>query len=58
VEVEGEKPQTIATADVEPAVNDEISSSLTTKQGLPVGKYRVDLLQNGQVLDSKPFEVK
>lgn len=58
VEVEGEKPQTIATADVEPAVNDEISSSLTTKQGLPVGKYRVDLLQNGQVLDSKAFEVK
>ncbi len=58
VEVEGEKPQELATADVEAAVNDEITSSLTTKAGLPAGKYRVDFLQNGKVLDSKPFNIK
>lgn len=58
VEVEGEKPQIIATADIEPNVSDQISSSLTIKGGLPPGKYRVDLLQDGKVLDGKPFTVK
>jgi len=58
VEVEGEKPQVLATADVEAGVNDEIDSSLTAKKGLPAGKYRVDLVQDGKVLDSKAFEVK
>lgn len=58
VEVEGEKPQTLATADVEPEVNDQISTSLTTRKGLPPGKYRIDLVQDGKVLDSKSFEVK
>ncbi|MDP1592052.1 MAG: hypothetical protein Q8M07_30105 [Prosthecobacter sp.] len=58
VEAEGEKEQVIATADIEPAVSDQITSSLTTKKGLPVGRYRIDLLQDGKVLDSKPFEVK
>lgn len=58
VEVEGEKEQALATADIEAAVSDEITSSLTTKQGLPAGKYRIDLVQDGKVLDSKPFEVK
>lgn len=58
VEVEGEKEQAIATADIEPAVSDQVTSSLTTKKGLPAGKYRIDLLQDGKLLDSKPFEVK
>jgi len=58
VEAEGEKEQVIATADIEPGVSDQITSSLTTKNGLPVGKYRIDLLQDGKLLDSKPFEVK
>lgn len=58
VEVEGEKEQVIATADIEPAVSDQITSSLATKKGLPAGKYRIDLLQDGKLLDSKPFEVK
>ncbi|WP_395745572.1 hypothetical protein [Prosthecobacter sp.] len=58
VEAEGEKAQVIATADVEAGVNDEIDSSLTTKNGLPPGKYEIDLVQDGKVLDSKAFEVK
>jgi len=58
VEVEGEKEQVIATADIEPGVSDQITSSLTTKKGLPAGKYRIDLLQDGKLLDTKPFEVK
>lgn len=58
LEVEGEKEQVLATADVEAGVNDEITTSLTAKEGLPVGKYRVDLVQDGKVLDSKPFAVK
>ena len=47
-----------ATADIEPGVSDQITSSLTTKKGLPAGKYRIDLLQDGKLLDTKPFEVK
>ncbi len=58
VEVEGEKEQVIATADIEPGVSDQLTSSLTVKKGLPAGKYRIDLLQDGKLLDSKPFEVK
>jgi hypothetical protein len=58
VEVEGEKSQVLATADVEAAVSDQIDSSLTTKNGLPPGKYRIDLVQDGKVLDKKTFEVK
>lgn len=57
-EAEGEKPQVLVTADVEAAVSDQIDSSLTAKQGLPVGKYRIDLVQDGKVLDAKAFEVK
>ncbi len=57
VEVEGEKEQVIATADIEPGVSDQLTSSLTMKKGLPAGKYRIDLLQDGKLLDSKPFEV-
>ncbi|MCX6851207.1 MAG: hypothetical protein NTY98_20040 [Verrucomicrobia bacterium] len=58
VEVEGEKSQVLATADVQAAVSDQIDSSLTAKKGLPPGKYRIDLVQDGKVLDSKVFEVK
>lgn len=58
LEVEGEKEQVLATADVEPAVNDQIDSSLTTRKGLPPGKYRVELVQDGKVLDGRSFEVK
>jgi len=58
LEAEGEKEQVLATADVEAGVDDEIDSSLTAKNGLPPGKYRVDLVQDGKVLDSKLFEVK
>lgn len=56
--VEGEKEQVLVTADVEAGVNDQITTSLSAKKGLPVGKYRIDLVQDGKVLDSKPFEVK
>lgn len=58
LESEGEKAQVLATADEEDGVTDEIDSSLTMKEGLPAGKYRVDLVQDGKVLDSKLFEVK
>ncbi len=58
VESEGEEEQVLVTVDVEEAVSDEITSSLTAKKGLPPGKYRIDLLQDGEVLDSKPFQVK
>jgi hypothetical protein len=58
VEVEGEKAQVIATADVEAGVSDQIDSSLEVKDGLPPGKYAVDLVQDGKVLESKPFTVK
>jgi hypothetical protein len=58
LEAEDVKEQTLATADVEPGVDDQIDSSLTVKKGLPAGKYRIDLLQDGKVLDSKAFEVK
>ncbi|MCF7789058.1 MAG: hypothetical protein K9N47_23240 [Prosthecobacter sp.] len=58
VEAEGEKEQVLVTADVEAGVSDEIESALTAKNGLPAGKYRVDLVQDGKVVDSKAFEVK
>ncbi len=58
LEAEGGKEQVLATADVEAGVSDDIDSSLTVKKGLPAGKYRVDLVQDGKVLDSKLFEVK
>lgn len=58
VESEGEEEQVLVTVDVEEALSDEITSSLTAKKGLPPGKYRIDLLQDGNVLDSKPFQVK
>ena len=50
--------QVLATADVEAGVDDQIDSSLTVKDGLPAGKYRIDLVQDGKVLDTKAFEVK
>ena len=58
VEAAGEKEQAIATADLEAGVNEFVTSSLTTKKGLPAGKYRIDLKQEGKLIDSKPFEVK
>jgi hypothetical protein len=58
LESEGEKEQVLATADVEAGVADHIDSSLTVKDGLPAGKYRVDLVQDGKVLDSRSFTVK
>lgn len=58
VEVAGEQPQTIATADLDAGANDRLTSTLTTKKGLPAGKYRVELLKDGKQLDAKAFEVK
>ena len=52
------KEQVLATADVEAGVDDQIDSSLTAKDGLPAGKYRIDLVQDGKVLDTKAFKVK
>jgi hypothetical protein len=58
VEAAGEKNQTIATADLNAGLNDSLTTTLTTKKGLPAGKYRVELMQDGRLLDSKAFEVK
>jgi hypothetical protein len=57
-EAAGEKEQVIATADIEGGVNDTLTSSLTTKKGLPPGRYRIDLKHEGRLIDSKLFEVK
>jgi len=58
LESEDAKEQVLATADVEAGVDDQIDSSLTVKDGLPAGKYRIDLVQDGKVLDTKNFKVK
>lgn len=58
VEAGEEKMQILVTADVEPGVNNQITSSLTAKNGLPAGKYRIDLVQDGKIIDTKPFEIK
>ena len=58
VEAAGAKDEPIATADLPSGLNDRLTTVLTTKKGLPPGKYRIDLLQDGKVIDSKPFEVK
>ena len=58
VAAEGAEAQTIATADLEAGIEDHLTSSLTTKKGLPAGKYSVELLKDGKQLDAKAFEVK
>ncbi len=58
LESDDAKEQVLATADVEAGEDDQIDSSLTVKKGLPAGKYRIDLVQDGKVLDTKLFEVK
>ena len=58
LESEDAKEQVLATADVEDGVDDQIDSSLTVKEGLPAGKYRINLVQDGKVLDTKIFNVK
>lgn len=57
-EAAGAKERKIANSDLEGGVNDYVTSTLTTKKGLPVGKYRVELQKNGKLLDAKKFEVK
>jgi hypothetical protein len=57
-EAAGAKEQKLANSDLEGGVNDYVTSTLTTKKGLPVGKYRVELLKNGKLIDAKKFEVK
>jgi hypothetical protein len=54
----GVKEKKIATSDLDGGVNDYVTSTLTIKKGLPVGKYRVELLQDGKRVDAKTFEVK
>jgi hypothetical protein len=58
VEAAGAEAQTIATADLNAGVNDRLISTLTIKKGLPAGKYRVELIKDGEQLDAKAFEVK
>jgi hypothetical protein len=57
-EAAGVKEKRLATSDLEGGVNDYVTSTFTTKKGLPVGKYRVELLQDGSRVDAKTFEVK
>jgi hypothetical protein len=57
-EAGGAKERTIATSDAEGGINDYVTSTLTMKKGLPVGRYRVEFQKNGNRLDVKTFEVK
>ena len=47
-EAAGAKERKIANSDLEGGVNDYVTSTLTTKKGLPVGKYRVELQKDGK----------
>jgi hypothetical protein len=58
VDADGQKNITIAKADLDDGTYRRMLTSLTTKNGLPVGKYRVDLTLNGEMIDSRPFEVR
>ena len=57
-EAAGAEERKVAHSDVEGGLNDYVTSTLTTKKGLPVGKDRVELLQDGKRVDAKRFEVK
>jgi len=49
----------IAVAEIdEDSLNRSLSTNLTTKEGLPAGLYRVNLVQGEDLLASKKFEVK
>ncbi|MEZ0273727.1 MAG: hypothetical protein ACAH88_02390 [Roseimicrobium sp.] len=58
VDAGGEKDVLIAKADMPEGVYKRLRTSLKLNAPPPVGKYRVDLLLNGKVIDSRPFEVK
>ncbi len=58
VDAGGRKNEVIATALPGEGIYRALQSSLTTKRGLPPGRYRVDLVLNDDVLDSQTFEVR
>jgi hypothetical protein len=48
----------IGRVDVPDGIYHRLRTSLKLDEPAPVGRYRVDLLQNGKVIDSRPFEVR
>ncbi len=58
IDAGGEKDALIARADMPEGTYKRLRTSLKLKSPPPAGKYRVDLLLNGKVIDSRPFEVK
>lgn len=48
----------IGRADLPDGIYRRLRTSLKLDEPAPVGRYRVDLLQNGKVIDSRPFEVR
>jgi hypothetical protein len=48
----------IGRLDVPDGIYHRLRTSLKLDEPAPVGRYRVDLLQNGKVIDSRPFEVR
>lgn len=58
VDAGGEKNVAIAKADLTEGIYRRLRSSLKLNGAPPVGKYRVDLLLNGKLIDNQPFEVK
>lgn len=58
VEALDKKDTVLATAIPQEGVYRQLEASLTTKTGLPRGKYRVDLMLNDQVIDSRPFLIQ
>lgn len=48
----------IGRAELPDGIYRRLRTSLKLDEPAPVGKYRVDLLQNGKIIDSRPFEVR
>ena len=56
---EGDDKGELAVAEIEEEIaKGPLTSVLTTKKGLPAGKYRVELIQNDKVLSSQDFSVR
>ena len=58
VEADGATNEVIAEADVEPSINQSLTTTLKTKNGLPKGKFKVEMFQGAKLIEARNFEVK
>lgn len=58
IEAGSAKDQVIATATIPSTIHQSISTTLKAKNGLPKGKFKVELFQDERLVDGRTFEVK